>query len=339
MKKRGNKVQLTSRRVPVLPCQELSVPSGALIVTQPGHQTGSTWRGAGQRRMLGAPALLPQVFGRGVAGRGGHTERPLAGGGRGVAEGVAGQEFPTMPRCSAAADGCCAVALPFAASAARSAPRGPGSRAAPAAAAAPQRLQPPAGPALPLPPPPPPRCRPRCPSAMNPPGGEESGAAGGGCRGAEGGGDSAGAAGVPEEPGLAVPDESLEEKLRSLTFRKQVSYRWVLGGERLPALAVLRPGQRREGSALEPQGLFFFSSSRSLKELSWLGIPFSQRASCSQPAAAVRVRALLQRQGRRGTRVNEVQEFLPGSWLPGELGWPFSVETQPPVIPAPPNAR
>lgn len=62
---------------------------------------------------------------------------------------------------------------------------------------------------------------------MNPPaaaGGEEPGAAGG-CRGAEGGGEAVGAAGVPEEPGLG--EESLEEKLRSLTFRKQVSYRWV----------------------------------------------------------------------------------------------------------------
>lgn len=163
-------------------------------------------------------------------GRGGGAALPLAGGGRGVAAGVAGQEFPTMPRCSAAADGCCAVALPFAAAAARSAPRGPGS-CGPPAAAAPQRLQPPAGP--PLPPPPPP-ARPRCPAAMNPPaaaGGEETGAAGGGgCRGAEGGGEAAGAAGIPEEQELSAADESLEEKLRSLTFRKQVSYRWVPGG-------------------------------------------------------------------------------------------------------------
>ncbi|KAF4802508.1 hypothetical protein TURU_024626 [Turdus rufiventris] len=65
---------------------------------------------------------------------------------------------------------------------------------------------------------------------MNPPaaaGGEETGAAGGGsgCRGAEGGGEAAGTAGIPEEQGLSAADESLEEKLRSLTFRKQVSYR------------------------------------------------------------------------------------------------------------------
>lgn len=136
-----------------------------------------------------------------------------------------------MPRCSAAADGCCAVALPFAAAAARSAPRGPGS-CRPPAAAEPQRLQPPAGP--PLPPAPSPS-RPCCPAAMNPPaaaGGEETGAAGGGggCRGAEGGGEAAGTVGIPEEQGLSAADESLEEKLRSLTFRKQVSYRWVPGG-------------------------------------------------------------------------------------------------------------
>lgn len=138
-----------------------------------------------------------------------------------------------MPRCGAAADGCCAPALPFAAAAARSAPRGPGSTGAPPAPAAPQRLQPPPAaprppPPRPLPPPfPPPRPPSRPPAAMNPPagaGGEEPGAAGG-CRGAEGGGEAVGAAGVPEEPGLG--EESLEEKLRSLTFRKQVSYRWV----------------------------------------------------------------------------------------------------------------
>uniref|UniRef100_A0A8D2IUG6 Diacylglycerol kinase n=1 Tax=Varanus komodoensis TaxID=61221 RepID=A0A8D2IUG6_VARKO len=123
-------------------------------------------------------------------------------------------------------------------------------------------LQPP-GPAAPQPPRPSPgsvrpsaaRSRPpaspalspagRCPfsTAMNPPSaaGEEKGAAGGGggssssstgsnaCRGAEGGGDprsAAVAAAEPEEPGLtSQKEESLEEKLKSLTFRKQVSYR------------------------------------------------------------------------------------------------------------------
>lgn len=67
--------------------------------------------------------------------------------------------------------------------------------------------------------------------------GEEKGAAGGSgpggstCRGAEGGGDprSAPATGAdPEVPGLTgQKEDSLEEKLKSLTFRKQVSYRWV----------------------------------------------------------------------------------------------------------------
>lgn len=82
---------------------------------------------------------------------------------------------------------------------------------------------------------------------MNPPttaGGEETGAAGGGggCRGAEGGGEAAGTAGVPGEPGLSASEESLEEKLRTLTFRKQVSYRWVPGGWgrlRAPSLPFL----------------------------------------------------------------------------------------------------
>uniref|UniRef100_A0A8B9FC47 Diacylglycerol kinase n=1 Tax=Amazona collaria TaxID=241587 RepID=A0A8B9FC47_9PSIT len=139
-----------------------------------------------------------------------------------------------MPLCSAAADGCCAVALPFAAAAARSALRGRGSAGSPAAA--PQRLQPPAAARLSPPP-----TRPHCPTAMNPPaaaGGEETGAAGGGgCRGAEGGGDTVGAAGVPEEPGLSAADESLEEKLRSLTFRKQVSYRKAISRSGLQHLA------------------------------------------------------------------------------------------------------
>nr|XP_041569548.1 diacylglycerol kinase iota isoform X7 [Taeniopygia guttata] len=75
---------------------------------------------------------------------------------------------------------------------------------------------------------------------MNPPaaGGEETGAAGGGgCRGAEGGGEAAGAAGIPEEQGLSAADESLEEKLRSLTFRKQVSYRKAISRSGLQHLA------------------------------------------------------------------------------------------------------
>uniref|UniRef100_A0A8C0G0P9 Diacylglycerol kinase n=1 Tax=Chelonoidis abingdonii TaxID=106734 RepID=A0A8C0G0P9_CHEAB len=78
-----------------------------------------------------------------------------------------------------------------------------------------------------------------CPSrpAMNPPSaaGEDKGAAGSGscCRGAEGGGDTrSAAAAAEEEMGVASQkEESLEEKLRNLTFRKQVSYRWVRAGE------------------------------------------------------------------------------------------------------------
>uniref|UniRef100_A0A663EK43 Diacylglycerol kinase n=1 Tax=Aquila chrysaetos chrysaetos TaxID=223781 RepID=A0A663EK43_AQUCH len=96
-------------------------------------------------------------------------------------------------------------------------------------------------PACPPPTPTPPPRRFHCPAAMNPPaaaGGEETGAAGGGgCRGAEGGGEAAGAAGVPEEPGLSAADESLEEKLRSLTFRKQVSYRKAISRSGLQHLA------------------------------------------------------------------------------------------------------
>ncbi|XP_078232383.1 diacylglycerol kinase iota isoform X4 [Pogona vitticeps] len=87
---------------------------------------------------------------------------------------------------------------------------------------------------------------------MNPPSaaGEEKGAAGGGgtgtaCRGAEGGGDPrsapAGAAGEPEEPGLAgQKEESLEEKLKSLTFRKQVSYRKAISRSGLQHLAPVQ---------------------------------------------------------------------------------------------------
>lgn len=75
----------------------------------------------------------------------------------------------------------------------------------------------------------------------SPAAGEEQGAPGGGgsgagsgCLGAEGGADPRGAAAgvagaaAPEEPaaaGARDKDEALEEKLRNLTFRKQVSYR------------------------------------------------------------------------------------------------------------------
>uniref|UniRef100_A0A8C4YR64 Diacylglycerol kinase n=1 Tax=Gopherus evgoodei TaxID=1825980 RepID=A0A8C4YR64_9SAUR len=84
-----------------------------------------------------------------------------------------------------------------------------------------------------------------CPSrpAMNPPSaaGEDKGAAGGGscCRGAEGGGDTrSAAAAAEEEMGVAgQKEESLEEKLRNLTFRKQVSYRKAISRSGLQHLA------------------------------------------------------------------------------------------------------
>lgn len=123
-----------------------------------------------------------------------------------------------MPWRGAAADGCCGKALPFAALPVARGPRG-----------------------APLPPAP----RPGSPRgrllslAMNPnsaAAGEDQGAAGGAgscCLGAEGGADPRGAGAVAgsaalEEPGAAGlrdKDEALEEKLRNLTFRKQVSYR------------------------------------------------------------------------------------------------------------------
>uniref|UniRef100_A0A452IJB9 Diacylglycerol kinase n=1 Tax=Gopherus agassizii TaxID=38772 RepID=A0A452IJB9_9SAUR len=84
-----------------------------------------------------------------------------------------------------------------------------------------------------------------CPSrpAMNPQSaaGEDKGAAGGGscCRGAEGGGDTrSAAAAAEEEMGVAgQKEESLEEKLRNLTFRKQVSYRKAISRSGLQHLA------------------------------------------------------------------------------------------------------
>ncbi|XP_053263417.1 diacylglycerol kinase iota isoform X7 [Podarcis raffonei] len=81
---------------------------------------------------------------------------------------------------------------------------------------------------------------------MNPPSaaGEEKGAAGGSsnaCRGAEGGGDPRSAAAGTEEPALtAQKEESLEEKLKSLTFRKQVSYRKAISRSGLQHLAPVQ---------------------------------------------------------------------------------------------------
>ncbi|VTJ64306.1 Hypothetical predicted protein [Marmota monax] len=163
--------------------------------------------------------------------------RGLAGGGRGrrreVASDWSGKGM--QPRMDAAGRGCHLLPLPAArgparapvaaAAAAASAVRGPGlySDAASAPSAAARAV------------------------AMNPSSsaGEEKGATGGSsssgsgagscCLGAEGGADprgvgaaaAAGAAAL-EEPAVAgqkEKDEALEEKLRNLTFRKQVSYR------------------------------------------------------------------------------------------------------------------
>uniref|UniRef100_A0A670YNC5 Diacylglycerol kinase n=1 Tax=Pseudonaja textilis TaxID=8673 RepID=A0A670YNC5_PSETE len=89
-------------------------------------------------------------------------------------------------------------------------------------------------------------------TAMNPASaaGEEKGAAGGSgpgggtCRGAEGGGDPRNATATtadPEEPGLTgQKEDSLEEKLKSLTFRKQVSYRKAISRSGLQHLTPVQ---------------------------------------------------------------------------------------------------
>uniref|UniRef100_A0A8C8RDF4 Diacylglycerol kinase n=1 Tax=Pelusios castaneus TaxID=367368 RepID=A0A8C8RDF4_9SAUR len=115
--------------------------------------------------------------------------------------------------------------------------------AAPAPSPCPQLSSAPAGPSL-LPAAAPPAggyCPPS--PAMNPlpAAGEEKGAAGGGscCRGAEGGGDTRSPAAAAEEEmgGAGQKEESLEEKLRNLTFRKQVSYRKAISRSGLQHLA------------------------------------------------------------------------------------------------------
>lgn len=188
-------------------------------------------------------------------GRGGRRRR-RGGGADWPARRREAGSFPQCPAAaSAAADGCCGKVLPFAwRLGERLAEGGP----APAATEAARRLALPSG-----------ACgRPapfaclswplgRCPfsTAMNPPAaaGEEKGAAGGGgggsaCRGAEGGGEPRGsgaAAGELEEPALAgQKEESLEEKLKSLTFRKQVSYRCVARARGEGGLP-LAPGETR----------------------------------------------------------------------------------------------
>ncbi|KAI4585119.1 hypothetical protein MJG53_006653 [Ovis ammon polii x Ovis aries] len=117
--------------------------------------------------------------------------------------------------------------------------------------------------------------------------GEEKGATGGSsssgsgagscCLGAEGGADPRGAgaaaAAALEEPGAAGPkekDEALEEKLRNLTFRKQVSYRDDRHFLSIPTLARSGTGdcqtERVGGNTAEDleNALFLYSGDKEL---------------------------------------------------------------------------
>uniref|UniRef100_A0A8D0YVY7 Diacylglycerol kinase n=1 Tax=Sus scrofa TaxID=9823 RepID=A0A8D0YVY7_PIG len=130
--------------------------------------------------------------------------------------------------------------------------------------------------------------------AMNPSSsaGEEKGATGGSsssgsgagscCLGAEGGADPRGAgaaaaagAAALEEPGAAGPkekDEALEEKLRNLTFRKQVSYRKAISRAGLQHLAPARPLSLpvANGPAKEPRATLDWSENAVNGEHLWL---------------------------------------------------------------------
>ncbi|XP_053409889.1 diacylglycerol kinase iota isoform X4 [Nycticebus coucang] len=130
--------------------------------------------------------------------------------------------------------------------------------------------------------------------AMNPSSsaGEEKGATGGSsssgsgagscCLGAEGGADpwgagaaaAAGAAAL-EEPGAAgqkEKDEALEEKLRNLTFRKQVSYRKAISRAGLQHLAPAHPLSLpvANGPAKEPRATLDWSENAVNGEHLWL---------------------------------------------------------------------
>ncbi|XP_077915729.1 diacylglycerol kinase iota isoform X4 [Halichoerus grypus] len=130
--------------------------------------------------------------------------------------------------------------------------------------------------------------------AMNPSpsAGEEKGATGGGsssgsgagscCLGAEGGADPRGAgaaaaagAAALEEPAAAGPkekDEALEEKLRNLTFRKQVSYRKAISRAGLQHLAPAHPLSLpvANGPAKEPRATLDWSENAVNGEHLWL---------------------------------------------------------------------
>ncbi|XP_054998742.1 diacylglycerol kinase iota isoform X7 [Sorex araneus] len=124
---------------------------------------------------------------------------------------------------------------------------------------------------------------------MNPssPAGDDKGAAGGGggscCLGAEGGAEprgagaaaAAGGAAALEEPGAAGPkekDEALEEKLRNLTFRKQVSYRKAISRAGLQHLAPAHPLSLpvANGPAKEPRATLDWSENAVNGEHLWL---------------------------------------------------------------------
>uniref|UniRef100_A0AC11ATT1 Diacylglycerol kinase iota n=1 Tax=Ovis aries TaxID=9940 RepID=A0AC11ATT1_SHEEP len=119
--------------------------------------------------------------------------------------------------------------------------------------------------------------------------GEEKGATGGSsssgsgagscCLGAEGGADPRGAgaaaAAALEEPGAAGPkekDEALEEKLRNLTFRKQVSYRKAISRAGLQHLAPAHPLSLpvANGPAKEPRATLDWSENAVNGEHLWL---------------------------------------------------------------------
>ncbi|XP_029090345.1 diacylglycerol kinase iota [Monodon monoceros] len=115
-------------------------------------------------------------------------------------------------------------------------------------------------------------------------GGSSSSGSGAGscCLGAEGGADPRGAgaaaaagAAALEEPGAAGPkekDEALEEKLRNLTFRKQVSYRKAISRAGLQHLAPAHPLSIpvANGPAKEPRATLDWTENAVNGEHLWL---------------------------------------------------------------------
>ncbi|XP_054940791.1 diacylglycerol kinase iota isoform X3 [Physeter macrocephalus] len=115
-------------------------------------------------------------------------------------------------------------------------------------------------------------------------GGSSSSGSGAGscCLGAEGGADPRGAgaaaaagAAALEEPGAAGPkekDEALEEKLRNLTFRKQVSYRKAISRAGLQHLVPAHPLSLpvANGPAKEPRATLDWSENAVNGEHLWL---------------------------------------------------------------------